>query len=592
MSIIAMSLQASVMIILILIMRKLLWEKLPKLAFPILWGLVLFRLLVPISMPSAFSIYNLWKVEVPVGELKNIIEAERNILEKNQGQVTLFIPNRPHSNQVLSRQEDKEMDIWQYWNILWLLGVILNFCFFLIIYYRNQKKIKPLKSVEVDAWIMEWQKRHSLLRSMKILESSAINTPISYGIFNPKIILPPDLDRQNKTKLHYILTHEFCHIKRWDALWKWLMVVGVCLHWMNPLVWLMMYYFNRDLEVSCDEMVLSKLVGEHRAEYAYFLLEMAQTKDSFSPMYNYFSKNAAKERIVAIMKYKKLKFSLIMLSIGLTILMGIIFTTSAKLNQSAQKPNATHKESPAFLQELFHGNRINTTLNNEEKENLINYSESELEKLEALLLPKRLFPKGTEADYRSLLSLKEAYQDKFLLEFNQEISNWADENEGSSDRIMTDIIWNDIPDYLTQDEKDFIWHTFYYSGTEIAALNRAKYTDSAVSNPIIDLELSKTNDAERMWININLSFSYQMFYHLSSHRITVLERDEAVSGFIGEVLHVWEKMTNEEALAFSEKQENIDSWLEALCQKYSNEKIKFSITHARIQKINEEHLQN
>ena len=54
----------------------------------------------------------------------------------------------------------------------------------------------------------------------------------------------------------YILTHELVHIRSLDCLRKWLLTSALCVHWFNPLVWLMVYTANRDLELACDETVL------------------------------------------------------------------------------------------------------------------------------------------------------------------------------------------------------------------------------------------------------------------------------------------------------------------------------------------------
>lgn len=59
MSLWAMSLSGAVMIIAIVILRALLINQLPKKTFLILWGIVMVRLVIPFTAPSAFSIYSL-----------------------------------------------------------------------------------------------------------------------------------------------------------------------------------------------------------------------------------------------------------------------------------------------------------------------------------------------------------------------------------------------------------------------------------------------------------------------------------------------------------------------------------------------------
>ena len=77
--------------------------------------------------------------------------------------------------------------------------------------------------------------------------------------------------------------------------------LALCLHWFNPLVWLMVMLANRDLELCCDEAVLRRL-GDGTG-YALTLVALAE-QSSASPLVSHFSHHRLRERIVAIMKYK------------------------------------------------------------------------------------------------------------------------------------------------------------------------------------------------------------------------------------------------------------------------------------------------
>jgi len=154
-------------------------------------------------------------------------------------------------------------------------------------------------------FLNEWLSEHKLLRPLAIMQSDRIKTPIAVGIIKPRIILPKSMNMDDKQLLSYVLTHEYYHIKRCDALWKLLLVFAFCVHWFNPMVWVMFILVNRDLELTCDEMVIRHFGTEVRTAYAYSLIGMAEQQSKFTPLYNGFSKNAAKERIVSIMKIKK-----------------------------------------------------------------------------------------------------------------------------------------------------------------------------------------------------------------------------------------------------------------------------------------------
>ena len=104
---------------------------------------------------------------------------------------------------------------------------------------------------------------------------------------------------------------------------KLLLSAALCLHWFNPLVWVMYVLANRDLELSCDEMVLRLLGIENRSAYAMALLEMEEKRSGFGALYSAFGKNAIEERIGAIMKMKKRS----LLSVVMAVV--LVFTLTA-----------------------------------------------------------------------------------------------------------------------------------------------------------------------------------------------------------------------------------------------------------------------
>ena len=65
MSLLQMSFSGTVMILAVLAVRAAALHRLPKRTFVLLWGLALLRLLVPVAVPSAYSIYTLLSPAAP-----------------------------------------------------------------------------------------------------------------------------------------------------------------------------------------------------------------------------------------------------------------------------------------------------------------------------------------------------------------------------------------------------------------------------------------------------------------------------------------------------------------------------------------------
>ena len=178
-----------------------------------------------------------------------------------------------------------------------------------------------------------------------------ISSPLTFGVLRPVILVPKKTDWTDETALRYVLEHEFVHIQRFDVLSKLLLIAAVCVHWFNPLVWVMYVLANRDLELSCDETVLRRFGGDVRAAYARVLIRMEAARGGFAPLCNHFGKNAIEERITAIMKTKRI--TIVSLGLAALLVAGTVtvFATSAQGGTSgtpAKTAGAFAEENAAF----------------------------------------------------------------------------------------------------------------------------------------------------------------------------------------------------------------------------------------------------
>ncbi|MBQ7776457.1 MAG: M56 family metallopeptidase [Lachnospiraceae bacterium] len=129
-----------------------------------------------------------------------------------------------------------------------------------------------------------------------------VDVPFLWGIWNPMIYLPESMEEAEKS---YIIAHESYHRKRRDHITKPMVFVIVLVHWFNPLVWLAYALFVRDMEISCDEAVLSHAKEDIKKQYASSLLKYAARQNGFvlSPLT--FGEPSLKSRIQNVLCYKK-----------------------------------------------------------------------------------------------------------------------------------------------------------------------------------------------------------------------------------------------------------------------------------------------
>lgn len=328
MEILNRSFSAVVLIVAIVIIRSLALHRFPKRTFLALWGVALCRLLIPFSIPSRFSICTL----VSMLETE-FLAADTTII----GMIPLNIGTAPGTTKT-SLTVAASVSISPFMTI-WIIGLSACAFFFLVTHLRCRREYKTALPVDKE-FVRAWQKDHPTRRNVKIRQSDRIAAPLTYGILYPVVLLPKKTEWTDEARLQYILTHEFTHIKRFDTLTKYLLVIAVSVHWFNPFVWVMYVLANRDIELSCDEMVVRTFGGMIKSAYALTLIEMEEKKGHLTPLVNNFSKNAIEERIVSIMKIQKTSLVGILLSLTLVIGTTTVFATNAAFTKANNEESA------------------------------------------------------------------------------------------------------------------------------------------------------------------------------------------------------------------------------------------------------------
>ena len=322
MSLFQMSLGGGVLILFIVVVRALAIHRLPKTTFLVLWLIAALRLLLPFSIPLPFNIHIGLDIfsgivqELPSGNIGSPLPG-KNLPSYDAGTA---VPN-PTTEHIST------------FEILWLVGVLLLALYFSISYLRSMRKFR-MSIPDNTPYIREWLTTHQITRSIEARSSDLISSPLTYGILHPVILLPKKLDRNDQAALKYVLTHEYVHIRRFDAITKLLFAAVLCIHWFNPLAWVMYVLANRDVELSCDAWVIRMMGAKNRSSYALMLIKMEERRNDMSALYSHFGKNAISERIEAIMKFKKT--STIACALALVVVVGATTAFAASANTATQ----------------------------------------------------------------------------------------------------------------------------------------------------------------------------------------------------------------------------------------------------------------
>lgn len=294
-----MSLIGSLLALCLLVIRKI--KCLPRVLIYALYGIVFLRFLCPVGFTNGLSILNL----LPQGMVRSISAP----LDTKGVEVTFSNAiQKAEAYHPVTLQSEEWTRTFVIGGVIWsvIAGALL--LFYCSMYFVAKK---------------EFAKANLCYDS--IYQSSATNVPIVFGLFRQKIILPLELSlKEDKTK--YIIAHEKTHCRRHDNLWRMLAAVIACIHWFNPLIWVLFHFFCEDIELACDEATVRSFEEEERCAYAMTLLSMAEKKEFIyaAP----FGGGNVKVRIMRVINYRKLSLISLVISILFFIFISVSFLSN------------------------------------------------------------------------------------------------------------------------------------------------------------------------------------------------------------------------------------------------------------------------
>ncbi len=365
------SLAASAMICIVLIIRMLFSKKMNPAIMLILWGMVLVRLCFPLTIESPVTVAGLFPEQAD--SINTTDGAEHltdpsdayssagentglnNIITETVTQIGQTSAETEHGKQVLPTGGIlKDIPVWSVLTAVWLIGIALTLCLFMIKVLRFRKKLRICDPV-IDERVLEIIKIHKnaagVRNSITALECDFIHAPAVFGYFKPRILIPSRFLKQMGTEsLSAILLHEVCHISCHDILKNYIWLTAKALHWFNPLVWIAYKRYETDVEISRDGKAALLLSADGAEIFSKSLLDAAwySRQDAVSisllaaPLFE--SKNKLKERILRLMNPDKKTKSAIVVSALLAMLMFVTCFTTACQAVSANKPAAAEQK--------------------------------------------------------------------------------------------------------------------------------------------------------------------------------------------------------------------------------------------------------
>ncbi|MDE7114464.1 MAG: M56 family metallopeptidase, partial [Acetatifactor sp.] len=333
--VLSLSISGALLILLLFLLRSLFKERLSKRWQYYIWLVVVARLLFPFApetnlMTTLFqgldrtteqaeivSPYT-WQGGIIGGSQTDGVTDGQNNLHSDQTELAESI-NGPVRNRVSA--------VWQNLWIGWLAVALILFVRKITIYQDFVKYIRAGCEEVADIDLLErfgkLVEQNQIKTTVELYTNNLISSPLLIGFFHPCIILPTD--ELPSTDFEYTILHELMHFKRRDMFYKWLVQFTVCVHWFNPFVYLMSREIGRGCELSCDEAVIQGLDTQGQRAYGDTLLNAiglgGSYKDSLVSLTLNESKELLKERLDAIMNFKRIPKWGIFTSLFLTVML-------------------------------------------------------------------------------------------------------------------------------------------------------------------------------------------------------------------------------------------------------------------------------
>lgn len=313
--------------VLVVLLLRLIMQKMPKIYSYVLWAVVYFRLVCPLSIKSVFSLIKVNPQTIPM----DISMRKTPRIYSGSARVDAVV-NEGIQRTVPAVEQTASANPMQV--ILCVAAAVWVTVAALLLIYSIWSVFRLKRRLKDASWVEE-----------NIYESSNLQTPFVMGLFKPCIYLPADLGKQER---NYVLAHERTHIRRRDYLLKQIAFLVTCIYWFHPLIWLSFYLMCRDMEMSCDESVIRKLGREVKKEYSASLLSLASGKQIINGSPLAFGEGGIRARISNVLHYKRpARF----MSILFVVILAVVLLGLA-LNPKEGKEDYKKGEMPAKIADM------------------------------------------------------------------------------------------------------------------------------------------------------------------------------------------------------------------------------------------------
>ncbi len=387
------TIQASILICLILLVKVVLRQKLPVRWHYYLWLLLLIRLALPWSPQSRISIFNLMPKSGSQQKIEaaKIIDQSSNGIVQSDGETSDTGQSEPASNQttdagavqselasetvtsttenvppvVIQQSRSQTTGLSDILPLIWLAGALaLAGYMFLrnIILWRAVKSERQVTDQEILELLEDCKMQMRIQTVVGVVVTDEVKSPALFGFVRPRLLLPQGLlEELDLDGLQYVFLHELAHLRRRDIYLGWVVSLLQVVHWFNPLIWFAFRRMRTDQELACDALALSTMSVEEPPKYGRTLVNLFER---FSQV-NYVpsiagileDKSQLERRIKMITQFKKNSYQWSPLAVFLVIVLGCVSLPDA-ISTKASQTFATESTPAIALRRVWAGPEV------------------------------------------------------------------------------------------------------------------------------------------------------------------------------------------------------------------------------------------
>jgi len=370
------TIQASIVICLILLIQAALRNKLTARWHYAFWLILVVRMVLPWAPQSRFSIYNfvVWQIEsnVPVHVMsernaepaktpgESLATRQTTVHRELTGGTDGQTRNWTVSTRTPRESVDAATQPWLRLSgvlpFLWLAGAFLLGGYIIICnlkLWRAASVECPSTDKETLKLLEECRTAIGLRIIVPLIPSEKVNTPILMGFIRPRLLIPGNItEKLTREELRYVFLHELGHVKRHDIALGWVTALLQVLHWFNPVVWLAFHRMRSNRESACDALVLSRMQCEGTQNYGLAIVSLLEHFSVPQPLPGLAgiveSKSQLKRRIAMITKFRNNSYRWSPLATILLVILACISLPDAEHTRASETAASQTVNPPKF----------------------------------------------------------------------------------------------------------------------------------------------------------------------------------------------------------------------------------------------------